>query len=106
MLIWFSFGYFGQRFIVGIVKYVVRSPPCRRPDEKYPVSASHHSVCVKVLQSHDYLVATVIHTLQSVGSQTCIYVHVLLTIQKRWLVKRNKKERVHPITGHEGPEVE
>jgi hypothetical protein len=49
VVIWFSVGRLGQRYIADIVKYFVQrhvfaqSPPGWRPSDKYPVNTSHRS---------------------------------------------------------------
>ena len=49
-----------------------QSPPCRRPNDKYPINTLHRSDLCKKVSLQSYLVATVSH-IQSVHSQICVY---------------------------------
>jgi hypothetical protein len=72
-----------------------RSPPDRRPNDKYPVNTSHRSDLSINVSLQCYLVATVI-LIPSVRSQTCVcvcvcvcvYTHVVHSIET--LVGRQK----------------
>jgi len=63
-----------------------QSPAGRRPIAKYPVRSTP-DVCKNVSLAV-LLVATVIH-IQSLRSQICVYIHIFLTIWRRWSDKRN-----------------
>jgi hypothetical protein len=68
---------------------LVRSPPDRRTNGKYPVNTAHRSDRCKNVSLQCCLVATVID-IQSVRSQICVCIHMLCTMWRRWSGKRNK----------------
>jgi hypothetical protein len=64
-----------------------------RPATEREISSQHFApllICVTMFLSQDCLVAEAIH-IQSLNSQSCVYIHMFFTILRRFSGKRNEK---------------
>jgi hypothetical protein len=81
-----------KRGLYKVLSNITYSPS--RPATQREISSQHSAPipnCVKMFLSWYFLVAMAIN-IQSLYSQTCVYIHMFFTIQRRFPGKRNKKK--------------